>query len=40
MAFDAVIHLAGKAHDTKNQTAADRVDGVLTEDVVSATRLC
>lgn len=70
--FDAIIHLAGKAHDTKNQSAAeayfavntgltqnifdyflasdakkfvffstakaaaDRVDGVLTEDVVPA----
>lgn len=71
--FDAIIHLAGKAHDTKNQAAADvyfkvnrdltikifdyfcahpnikklvffstakaaadRVDGVLTEDVVPA----
>lgn len=69
---DAIIHLAGKAHDTKNQTeseeyfkvntgltqkiydyflestakkfiffstakaAADKVDGILTEDVVSA----
>lgn len=70
--FDAIIHLAGKAHDTKNQSAAeayfavntgltqkifdyflasnarkfiffstakaaaDRVDGVLTEDVIPA----
>ena len=63
--FDAVIHLAGKAHDTKNKAvntgltqkmfdyflasnakkfiffstakaAADKVDGVLTEDVVPA----
>lgn len=33
-AMDAIIHLAGKAHDTKNKSAADRVEGGLTEDVV------
>ena len=33
--IDAIIHLAGKAHDTKNQSAADRVEGeFLTEECI------
>ena len=31
---DAIIHLAGKAHDTKNKSAADWVKGLLIGDII------